>query len=115
MKTKIIKFPPIILAGDQRLASVVLNLKRATFSSSPFLFALSDCVMNTCQQFLHIRAGFFSLLVASYGLIVFKGEDQMFRKLVGPDSLVGPSDSIVSLRRVISMSLPLPISLSKNF
>lgn len=96
------------------MASVVLNLKKkATFSSSAFLFALSDCLMNTCQQFLHIGAGFFGLFFfpPSGGLlelIVFKGGNQMFRKLAGPDSLISLSYSIISRRRVISMSFPPP-------
>lgn len=54
---------------------VVLNLEKATFSSSTLLFALSDHLMNTCQQFLRIRAVvFFSPSGGLLELIVFKGE-----------------------------------------
>lgn len=65
--------------------------------------------MNTCQQFLRLRA-FLNFIFPSGGLlelIVFKEENQMFRELLGPDALISPSYSIVTHRRVISMSFPL--------
>lgn len=80
------------------MASVVLNLKKATFSSSALLFALSDCLMNTCQQFLRIRAVVFFPSGGLSELIVFKGGNQMFRKLMVPGSLIGLSYSLVSWR-----------------
>lgn len=87
---------------------VVLNLEKTTFSSSALLFALSDCLMNTCQQFLCIRAAvFFSSPGGLLQLIVLKGGNQIVRKPTGLNSLTGPSASIACCRRVVSMSFLL--------